>query len=149
MAQSKFILCPRGIGVSTWRLFETMRAGRVPVIMADDWVPSIGPKWQSFAVFVREAEVQGVPELLERLEDSAETRGAVARKEWRAWYARDVIFNTTVDLLLRAQSRRGAERRIVRALRHLQYLQPYFLRHWVLGPMKRYLLETARAVPQR
>ena len=31
---SKFVLCPRGVGASTIRLFETMRMGRVPVILS-------------------------------------------------------------------------------------------------------------------
>jgi hypothetical protein len=31
---SKFILCPRGNGISSYRLFETLEAGRVPVILS-------------------------------------------------------------------------------------------------------------------
>ena len=66
MAQSKFILCPRGVGVSSWRLFETMRAGRVPVIISDSWIPPNGPKWESFALFVKESEVGQLPMILEK-----------------------------------------------------------------------------------
>ena len=47
MAGSKFILCPRGSGTSSIRLFEAMRAGRVPVIISDNWVPPIGPDRKS------------------------------------------------------------------------------------------------------
>jgi hypothetical protein len=36
IADSKFVLCPRGEGLSSIRLFETMSSGRVPVIIADD-----------------------------------------------------------------------------------------------------------------
>jgi hypothetical protein len=37
LSKSKFVLCPRGLGPSTWRVFETMRAQRVPV--SDEWRP--------------------------------------------------------------------------------------------------------------
>ncbi len=34
---------PRGIGASSVRIFEAMRAGRAPVIISDDWiVPPVG-----------------------------------------------------------------------------------------------------------
>jgi Exostosin family len=36
MADSRFVLCPRGEGLSSIRLFETMAVGRIPVIIADD-----------------------------------------------------------------------------------------------------------------
>src|SRR5690348_8518827 len=49
--RSKFGLCPRGAGTSSVRLFELMEAGISPVIIADDWVPPIGPKWEEFALF--------------------------------------------------------------------------------------------------
>ena len=35
VGRSKFVLCPRGLGPSTFRLYETMSAGRVPVIISD------------------------------------------------------------------------------------------------------------------
>src|SRR5438309_4407785 len=47
---SKFILCPRGLSASSIRLFETMRMGRVPVILSDDWLPPLGPRWNDFAI---------------------------------------------------------------------------------------------------
>ena len=40
---SKFVLCPRGQGTSSIRLYETLASGRVPVIIADDWVARRGP----------------------------------------------------------------------------------------------------------
>ena len=34
LRQSKFVICPRGVGTSSIRLFECLRAGRVPIIVA-------------------------------------------------------------------------------------------------------------------
>jgi len=53
MAASWFMLCPRGIGTSSYRLFETLEAGRAPVIISDQWVPTPHINWD-FAVKVRE-----------------------------------------------------------------------------------------------
>jgi hypothetical protein len=78
LRDSKFVLCPRGIGLSSWRLFETMRAGRVPVVISDGWTPPSGIAWDDFAVFVRESDVRAIPELLRALESDWDRR-ALAR----------------------------------------------------------------------
>ena len=63
LRRSKFVLCPRGKGTSSWRLFETMKAGRVPVIISDQWVQPEGPAWIECSVRIREiAEVLSIPE---------------------------------------------------------------------------------------
>lgn len=43
LLRSTFVLCPRGNGTASIRLFETLAAGRVPVILADSWVPPAAP----------------------------------------------------------------------------------------------------------
>ena len=50
IARSRFVLCPRGAGTSSFRLYETLAAGRVPVIIADQWVAPVGPNWNSFSL---------------------------------------------------------------------------------------------------
>ena len=39
VGRSRFVLCPRGKGTSSFRIFEALSAGRVPVIIADEWMP--------------------------------------------------------------------------------------------------------------
>src|SRR5205823_6635800 len=60
---SKFILCPRGLGASSVRLFDAMRMGRVPVILSDQWVPPEGPSWDKFSLRIREADCDRIPGL--------------------------------------------------------------------------------------
>ena len=50
------MICPRGWGSSSIRLFEVMEMGRVPVIISDAWVNE-APKWADFSVRVSEADV--------------------------------------------------------------------------------------------
>lgn len=65
---SKFVLCPRGHGASSFRLYETLHAGRVPVVVSDTWLPPPGIDWSKCVVRVRESDVGSIPELLEQLE---------------------------------------------------------------------------------
>lgn len=141
MANSKFSLCPRGLGVSSWRLFETMRAGRVPVIISDDWVAPKGPRWESFSLRIRESQVASIPDVLMRHESQAVELGATARKEWESWYSRDVVFSTLVDQLLLVQSAVAGEKKFLSALTYAQYFELFFLRHWVLSPLKRHIVD--------
>ena len=92
LARSKFVLCPRGIGPSSWRLFETMRMGRVPVVISDDWVPPGGIDWESFVVRVPEAEVNSIPERLTELEPEWAARGRRARSEWERCLSYERLF---------------------------------------------------------
>ncbi len=94
---SKFVLCPRGRGPSSLRLFETLRVGRPPVILADQWVPPEGPDWASFSVVLPEKEVDTIPAVLERLEPQAEAMGAKARHAWETWFAEPVAFHRLVN----------------------------------------------------
>lgn len=82
--RSKFVLAPRGLGPSSWRLFETMRAGRVPVVISDTWVPPYGIDWEGVAVRVAEKDVSQIPERLEWLEPRAEAMGRLARQAYVA-----------------------------------------------------------------
>jgi len=96
LAASRFVLCPRGIGTSSLRLFETMQAGRAPVIIADEWLPPPHVDW-SFALRVSERDIASVPALLVARADEAEERGRVARAAWEASYAPEMLFDTVCD----------------------------------------------------
>ena len=102
MARSRFSLCPRGIGTTSFRPYESMVAGRAPVIISDNWVPPAHVNWD-FAVFVRESEIANIPQLLESMKDEAIERGKAARAAWESVYAPAVIFDTaacSVEALL-------------------------------------------------
>ena len=79
---SKFVLCPRGYTATTWRIYETMRVGRVPVIIADDWLAPRGLPWHTFSLQIPEAEIGEIPEKLRHMEARAESMGAAAKAAW-------------------------------------------------------------------
>lgn len=98
LASSHFVLCPRGIGTSSIRLYETLESGRVPVIISDHWAPPPETDWR-FAIQVEEKRVRSIPSLLASLENEAPERGQAARQAWLDHYSPDTLFNTVGDSL--------------------------------------------------
>jgi hypothetical protein len=97
MQGSSFILCPRGSGTSTFRIFEAMELGRAPVIIADQWVPPEGPDWDTFAMRIPERRVADIPNILDSCKDSAEERGRLARMAWEQWFGPEKIFDYCME----------------------------------------------------
>ena len=97
LLRSKFVLCPRGAGTGSIRLFETLAAGRVPVIISDRWVAPKGPDWSRFSVWAYEASVAELPRLLEAAEASYPEMAAAALAAHTQWFSQSVIFHRLVN----------------------------------------------------
>jgi hypothetical protein len=93
MLESKFVLCPRGKGVSSFRLFEAMALGRVPVIISDGWVEPPGPVWNRCSIRVPERAVKDIPSILQRAEPTWRLMALEARSAYRAHFASVSIFH--------------------------------------------------------
>jgi hypothetical protein len=85
--RSKYVLCPRGSGSSSIRLFEMMETGTAPVIISDDWLPPLGPKWEEFALFVPEREIASLYEKIKSHESEFVKRGQLARNAWEEYFS--------------------------------------------------------------
>jgi len=103
--RSKFVLCPRGRGTSSIRLYETMAAGRAPVIVADDWVPPVGPEWDAFAVRWPERGADRLIAHLETIEGDAERMGAAAYGAYLEFFAADTVFHRLIETLGQVRNR--------------------------------------------
>jgi hypothetical protein len=86
-ARSKYALCPRGAATSSVRIFEMMEAGIAPVIVADDWLPPLGPRWKEFALFVPEREINSIYEKVRAHESEYADRGRLARQAWEQYFS--------------------------------------------------------------
>ena len=98
-------------GPSSYRLFEVMRAGRVPVFISDSWVRPEGPDWDAFVVFVKEREVGSIPMLLRERENEWRRRGRAARIAFDDWYSRERAFHSICSGLRGLGMARGRFRR--------------------------------------
>jgi hypothetical protein len=98
VGRSKFVLCPHGAGTASIRLFEALAAGRVPVIISDDWVAPAGIDWSACSVRLAENELEAVGERLETMESNWPAMAEAARSIYDDWFAPDVWFHRVVEL---------------------------------------------------
>lgn len=119
IARSKFVLCPRGVGCSSYRLFEVMSAGRIPVIISDEWVKPPGPRWDRFSVRVAEREVTKIPDLLRELAPDVPRLMREASAAYAEFYSSRRLFSHLGDCLddLLAQQKRSTYRFAIRRWR--------------------------------
>jgi hypothetical protein len=119
IADSQFVLCPRGFGVSSIRTFEVMAAGRVPVIISDRWQRTPGISWDDFCVFVAEKDVRRVPTILRTFEYRHAKMGKLAQDTYRQFFAPDVFLDRLLQMMVKNYSgfRFGKTDNVWRALR--------------------------------
>lgn len=62
LAQSEFMLCPRGYGVTSFRLYEALHCGAVPIYVSDvHWLPYTEfIDWDRIAIIVKPEEVHTI-----------------------------------------------------------------------------------------
>jgi len=131
MRASKFVLCPRGVGPGSIRLFEAMKMGRAPVILSDAWVAPEGPDWNSFSLRLAEQDYRQIPELLQQREAAAPQLGLAARQAWEAWFAPPVIFHRMVETCLQLRTRRRLPYSVMSLTASLQLLRPWHARNYL------------------
>ena len=111
MAASRFTLCPRGCGLSSYRLFESMSLGVAPVIISDGWRPVEEVDW-SFALFIREKDIPRVDVIVRSHADEWKQRGEAGQTAYRRFFSDEAIPVTlhagVVDVLSRYNARREA-----------------------------------------
>lgn len=144
LLRSKFVLCPRGHGTSSIRFFETLGAGRVPVVISDDWVPPFDLPYEEFCLFWPEGSTDGLVEALERLEPQAATMGAAARAVFDEYFAPGVIFDTFASTVAALHERRPWE-----TFRRFGYPDRYLVRRRAHATVKTLLDKGRNAWPGR
>ncbi len=72
LSRSVFTLCPRGYGLTSYRLYEAIQMGSIPVYISDDfWLPYCDKlDWSEFALVVPEEDLPRIPQLLRSLTQS-------------------------------------------------------------------------------
>lgn len=70
-AESKYLLCPRGYGLNSFRLYEAFQLGCVPVIVTDKlylpWSDELD--WNEFAVLIDRTNISNIDSILKNIED--------------------------------------------------------------------------------
>lgn len=70
--RSKFLLCPRGYGLNSFRLYEAFQLGCVPVVITDKfflpWEDELD--WSEFAVLICEEAINDIYEIISSVPDA-------------------------------------------------------------------------------
>jgi hypothetical protein len=82
---SLFCLCPRGYASYTNRICEIMAMGRVPVIIADDWIPFSFAESLPYYVRVGEREIGQLYDILATRRSNADELRRNARMLWEKY----------------------------------------------------------------
>lgn len=101
--RSKFVLCPRGSGASSYRLFEMMQMGCVPVIISDAWLPPKTACWAEFSIQIPERHILFLPKILEAYSDKSAKMGLKARQVWLEHFSPEKQMDWLVDQLIHLQ----------------------------------------------
>lgn len=107
---SVFCLCPRGYTSYSHRITEVMAMGRVPVIIADDWIPFSFPEPLPYYLSVAERDIPRLPDILEAQRDQAELLGRNARKLWEDYCSPKRSVISAINCMVRLQRETGAGR---------------------------------------
>ncbi|KAB2644109.1 MAG: exostosin family protein [Verrucomicrobia bacterium] len=125
MTASKFALCPKGTSGASIRLFEVMKMGVAPVIISDDWILPRGPKWDEFAVIVKEKDLDQLDEILEQREKDYVDMGKKAHEAYQTFFADEVYFDYVIDQILDIQQHQKIPERLFWSLRNM------IVRYWM------------------
>jgi hypothetical protein len=134
-ARSRFVLCPRGVGVSSIRLFEVMALGRCPVILSDGWVPPANIPWSEFSLTMPESEWEKIPQSLEKYAGRAESFGLKARNIWEKYFSITTMFDTAVAFCIELYNQGRMRETFAHPLHFLKSIRAANLRQLLRGTL--------------
>jgi hypothetical protein len=113
LARCQFILCPRGNGLSSIRIYEAMETGRVPVILSDRLALPECIDWSACAVQIAERDLDRIPQLLAERAADWPALARSARAQWENRFSDGRMLATLLEecqtlLDRRRHARRGA-----------------------------------------
>ena len=117
-----------------------MKAGRVPVILSDDWVAPLGPAWDAFSMRVEERDIERVGDICAENVGRAADMGKLAEKAFADFFSIDACATTILDRCMAIKQGIGMQypsgqfRAAVRGLRDIPMVRK------TLGPAAKRLI---------
>ena len=70
LCKSLFSLCPRGVGMSSFRMYESLHCLAIPIYIYDD-IEMLPYKdeitWEKISIIIKENEIDKIPDILEKI----------------------------------------------------------------------------------
>ena len=127
--QSKFILCPRGIGPSSYRLFESMKMGIAPVIISDEWIETNSIDWKSCSIRIQEKDVGEIYNILKSRENEYLELGINARKNYEKFMSFENQFHFISDAAANLHSLRTDVTILDCLFEYLRFFEPFHFKN--------------------
>lgn len=69
MNESRYALCPRGYGPTSFRLYEAMGMGTIPIYISDvHWLPfEKYLDWSKFCIIIKPEDIKRIPEIIDSI----------------------------------------------------------------------------------
>jgi Exostosin family len=96
-----FSLAPAGYGPSSFRIYESMALGRVPVVIADSWMPPAHVAWHECCLIIPEKDLWNLENILADDFHRASELGANARMTYQKYFAPTTMMSYLVESLER------------------------------------------------
>lgn len=95
MSKSVFSLCPRGYGATSYRLYESLQLGSIPVYIGDKfWLPFEDKiDWASFSVLISENDIDNIDLYLRSFtEDDIQQMRQKGKEIWENYFTFEKAF---------------------------------------------------------
>ena len=101
--RSIFTLCPRGDGPTSFRLYEAMQLGSIPVYVYDStkWIPYENElNWLDLCVFVNENEIPHIKDILENIpQERVDFMRSRIDEVYDEWFSLDGMYVKIIEKL--------------------------------------------------
>jgi hypothetical protein len=100
--RSIFSLCPRGYGRTSFRLYECIQLGSIPVYVFDDkWLPfENSVDWSKFSVLIHISDIQNIDDILSSYSvDKIKEMTTSLRKYWNDNFTMDSTFEKIKSII--------------------------------------------------
>lgn len=98
--RTRYMLCPAGVAPNSIRLYEAMKCGCVPVVIADQWDAPLGPDWEQCIIWVGEKQIPHIPEILGGISlEKWQSLALAAREAYLEYFAVEKQFNRLIWLI--------------------------------------------------
>jgi len=103
-ARSIFCLCPRGYGKSSFRLYESLQIGAIPVyIHKDSWIPFTDElDWSEFAVLIPDENIMQLNTILSAITGNPERVKSMQKRGaevWQSHFSLPGLYNQVIKRL--------------------------------------------------
>ena len=92
---SKFVLCPRGYGPNSVRMYETLALGRIPIIISDGFKLPLEQQipYKKFCIAVDESKLDQIPSIVDNFLENHDWNDACqsARKVYNQYFQANSI----------------------------------------------------------